>query len=232
MQKLIKLLKTIFFSLFPDLCFHCNQMLNEGEEVLCFHCHSKLPVFDGCWVNAQNNIITQLFNHKVNLKYGLAFFYYENFGVTRSLIHHLKYKNQEVVGTWIVNHFGDLYNSAINDIDYIVPIPLHSKRKKERGYNQVDTFCTALSDKWNIPYIKENLIRKKYTNTQTKKTRMERVSNLKNVFDVKKQEVFSNKHILLVDDVLTTGSTLESAGYVLLDSGIKNLSILTIGIVV
>ncbi|WP_158631045.1 ComF family protein [Flammeovirga kamogawensis] len=207
-------------------------MLNEGEEVLCFHCHTKLPVFDGCWVNSQHNIITHLFDHKINLKYGFAFFYYESSGVTRSLIHHLKYKNQEIIGTWIVNHFGDLYNSTINDIDYIVPIPLHTKKMKERGYNQVDTFCSALSEKWNIPYEKDNLIRKRYTNTQTKKSRIERAINLKDVFDVKEKKVFSNKHVLLVDDVLTTGSTLESAGYVLLDSEIKHLSILTIGIVV
>ena len=156
--------------------------------------------------------------------------YFHKKGIVQKLIHNLKYKGREEIGELLGEWYGkEIKNhELIKSIDFIIPVPLHSKRLKERGYNQVDRFCNALSKETDIPYKKELLIRTKYNKTQTKKSKNERQDNVQNIFDVVFNENDYGKHFLLVDDVITSGATLELCAKALLKIPNSKVSIITI----
>ena len=149
----------------------------------------------------------------------------------RSLIHNLKYQNKKEIGLLLGRMFGeDLIDSDfIKPIDLIVPVPLHPKKMKSRGYNQAEIIAQGISDITSIPLAIDNLVRIVDNPTQTKRTKTERWRNVKGIFDVIDGQVFENKHILLVDDVLTTGSTMEACGIALQKCRDLKISIATIG---
>ena len=156
--------------------------------------------------------------------------YFHKKGIVQSLIHQLKYKGRveigNLLGEWYGNEIKDI--EIIKNIDYIVPVPLHTRRIKERGYNQVESFCKALSNKTDIPYIDKLLVRTKYNKTQTKKSKNERQENVQNIFNANFNENNFGKHYLLVDDVITSGATLELCAKALLKIPNSKISIITI----
>lgn len=170
------------------------------------------------------NEAVKKFYGKIEIEYASAFVYFNKKGIVQEIIHNLKYKGQQEIGTvlgnWYVEDLKEL--NLENPFDIIIPVPLHKRKFRERGYNQVATFGKALSKGLNITYDDRVLYRKKYSKTQSKKNLLGRSENIENIFDVLSTEKHQNKHLLLVDDVLTTGATLEACSRALLKiPGIK-----------
>lgn len=201
---------------FPKSCAGCQSFLLSDEKVICTQCRHEVPLTNHHQI--ADNEIFQKFYGRIPLEYGSALFYFHKKGIVQEMIHQLKYKGQQEIGETIGNWYSEelQHLEHIKNIDYIIPVPLHKKRLHERGYNQVEGFGKALSANLNIPYDDELLYRKLYTKTQTKKDLLGRADVISTVFDVNFTENHQGKHFLLVDDVLTTGSTLEACSRAIL----------------
>ena len=164
------------------------------------------------------NEAVKKFYGKIEIEYASAFVYFNKKGIVQELIHNLKYNGQQeigaVLGIWYVEDLKEL--NLKNPFDVIIPVPLHKRKFRERGYNQVTAFGKALAEGLDIQYDETVLYRKKYSKTQSKKNLLGRSENIENIFDVISTEKHQNKHLLLVDDVLTTGATLEACSRALL----------------
>ena len=222
------MLKNLFKLLFPTLCDGCNSLLIKNEKILCTSCVYNLPFTNHHLID--NNETKNKFYGLIDIEFACSMLVFSHDGIVQKMIHQLKYKNRQEIG----NYLGKLYIPEIknkiitNKIDYIIPVPLHHEKMKKRGYNQVTTFCETLSKELEIPYNSEILFRNKNTSTQTKKNKEERQAiNLKS-FEAKTDIQFQNKHFLLVDDVITTGSTIESCAKALLKIPNTKVSIIAI----
>jgi ComF family protein len=214
---------------FPKVCVGCNSLLLSSENVICTRCRHQIPITNH-HLNPENEAF-QKFYGKLPVEFAVTLVYYHKKGIVQELIHNLKYKGHEEVGAAIGDWFsGDLrVIPKIQTVDEIIPVPLHPRKKKERGYNQVTTFGRSLAKNLEIPFNEGILIRKVYSKTQTKKNLLGRIEvNSRTLFDVTFTEKDSNKHFLLIDDVLTTGSTLEACGKALLKIPGAKISIVCI----
>jgi ComF family protein len=214
--------------LFPQLCPACGESLMAGEHVICTDCRFNLPFTN--FHQQPDNIVARQFWGKVNLEAAYALYYFAKGGKVQNLMHHFKYRGMQQIGVLLGNIAGaQLAKSDIfKTVDVIIPVPLHKKRLKQRGYNQSACFADGLAQKLNAVVDESSLIRPRATETQTHKSRFSRFENMQEVFAVINPEKLINKHVLLVDDVVTTGSTLEACAVQLLKiEGVK-LSIATI----
>lgn len=223
------MLKKLINLFFPIVCESCQNLLLDNEKLICIECRHNIPITNH--LDYKKNEAYKKFDGKIPIEHASSMMYYHKKGIGQHLIHRLKYKNRPEIGTLLGEwHSQDLSKlEIIKTVDYIIPVPLHKKRLKKRGYNQIDTFCHALSEELKIPVNKEILFRKEYSVTQSKKGLVERNNVLKTTFECKKDEQLNNKHFLLVDDVLTTGATLEACGRTLLSIPGTKISIVTIG---
>ncbi|MBA6156210.1 ComF family protein [Tenacibaculum sp. S7007] len=206
----MRFLKDIFYLFYPNLCINCTTILLQNEQYLCVGCVSGLPLIDD---DEHTNVtLKSVFYGKLPVKNVRSFLYYQKHGITQKIIHQLKYKNQPEIGSYLGKWFGNSLKESevFKDVDYIVPVPLHAKKLKKRGYNQVTSFGESLSEVLKIKYKPAILLRTSITKTQTLKQRFERFTNSKTKFKLTDKELFKNKHILLIDDVITTGATLEA----------------------
>ena len=195
---------------YPRLCAGCNTSLVNGEDILCLHCLADLPRTN--YHLFPENPVFQIFIGRVNITLASSFCRFDKGGRLQHLLHQLKYKGNCEVGIKMGILFGyDLIqNSSYQDIDAIIPVPLHPKKEKKRGYNQSAEICKGLSESMNRPVISGNLVREFHTSSQTRKGRFERWENVSGIFNVKNEASLTGKHLLLVDDVVTTGATLEA----------------------
>lgn len=202
--------KDIFELFFPKVCLNCEEQLNENEELICLHCRFELPLTD--FSNHLANNLEQAFYGRIDIKFATALLIYQRKGITQNLIHQLKYKGKEEIGSffgkWLANEL--LECGRCPQFDYIVPVPLHAAKLEARGYNQIAKFGKELSTILSVPYNDSILQRKIDSKTQTFKLRIERFNDLREKFFVLDTIQFKNKHILLVDDVVTTGATIEA----------------------
>ena len=201
---------------FPPVCAGCKSFIGTNENVICTVCRHELPLTNH-HLNPENEAFKKFYG-RIPVEYASALLYFHKKGMVQELIHNLKYKGHEEIGTvlgeWYSN---DLKNiDILNTVDTIIPVPLHKKRLKERGYNQVTNFGLAFSDNFKIPLNNTILIRKVYSKTQSKKNLLGRMEGIESVFDVVYSEEDKGKHFLLIDDVLTTGATLEACSRALL----------------
>jgi ComF family protein len=194
---------------FPRVCCGCDSILLSDEIVLCTLCRHEIPLTN--FHNNPNNEAITKFYGKVPIEFASALFFFQKKGIVQQLIHRLKYKGHEDIGEMIGNWYAAELKTLpqIAEIDYIIPVPLHPKRLRQRGYNQVTTFGKALSEDLKIVYDDTFLVRKVYSKTQTKKSLLKRSELNTDIFDVTFDESRIGKHFLLIDDVITTGSTLE-----------------------
>lgn len=201
---------------FPKACAACASFLLAEEMVVCTSCRHKLPLTNHHLM--EENEVVKKFYGRISLKFGAALFYFHKKGMVQELIHKLKYKGHEEIGEMIGNWYAEELKviEILKTADFIIPVPLHKKRLKQRGFNQVTKFGKALSDNLNIPYNDTVLIRKVYTKTQSSKNLLDRNEIVNETFDVLFDESFHGKHFIIVDDVITTGATLESCGNALL----------------
>jgi ComF family protein len=214
--------------LFPQLCPACGESLMANEQIICTNCQYSLPLTN--FHLQADNIVARQFWGKVNVQAAYALYYFTKGGKVQNLVHHLKYKGMQQIGHAAGSIAGAqlVKNEVFYSADVIIPVPLHKKRLKQRGYNQSTSFAEGLAQKLNAVVDDTSLIRTRATETQTKKGRFTRFENMQEVFIVIDPEKLKNKHILLVDDIVTTGSTLEACAVELLKiEGIK-LSIATI----
>lgn len=153
----------------------------------------------------------RIFYGRINIKKANAFLFFTDQGIVKNLIHNLKYKNQEQIGAFIGDWFGQQIkeNNYIKELDYVIPVPIHKKRLKKRGYNQTALFAQRLAFHLNTSYLDKVLIKTANTKTQTKKSRLGRWYDNRSLYEVTDEQILKNKKILLVDDVITTGATLE-----------------------
>jgi len=214
--------------LFPELCKACGESLVAGEDLLCTDCRYNLP-FTNFHLKA-DNIVAQQFWGKINLEAAYAMCYFTKGGKMQHLMHQFKYRGIQNIGDLLGNIAGEqlIKNPVFSNADLIIPVPLHKSRLRKRGYNQSANFAAGLSQKLNIPFDGLNLVRIRATETQTHRSRFSRFENMQQVFILTNPEILINKHIILVDDVITTGSTLEACGAELLKVEGLKLSIATI----
>jgi len=209
-KKIMSLFDDFISLFFPHLCYACDDALRKNEDVLCSICLNSLPKTD--FHLKKENPVTKLFWGRANLQAATAYYFFHKGDKVQHLIHQLKYKSARKVGIFIGEQMGiELKNSDVfSSVNIIVPVPLHPKKEKQRGYNQSEMFGVGLSRTLRRPMNKNILYRKQFTASQTRKTRSERWENVENVFAVHNPDAFAGKHLLLIDDVITTGSTLES----------------------
>jgi ComF family protein len=214
--------------LFPQLCPACGESLMAGENVICTDCRFTLPFTN--FHLQPDNIVARQFWGKVDLQGAYALYYFAKGGKVQNLMHHFKYKGMQQIGVLLGNMAGEqlVKSNIFNSVNVIIPVPLHKKRLKERGYNQSTCFANGLAQKLNAVVDDDNLVRVKSTETQTHKSRFLRFENMQEVFKVLNPEKLMDKHVLLVDDVITTGSTLEACSLQLLKIEGLKLSIATI----
>ena len=218
----MKLLKSLINLLFPRTCAACGNLLLEGEDTVCTTCRFLLPKTG--YEQHSDNPLAQIFYGQMPFNAVMAEFFFSKTGKVQHLIHGLKYHHCRENGIFLGQEIGKSLLQApyYQGIDFIVPIPLHPKKEKIRGYNQSHVIAEGISEILNIPIAENCLVRRVFTDTQTKKSREDRWQNVKDIFEVKNPEKLKGKHVLLVDDVLTTGATLLSAGKSLLQvEGIK-----------
>lgn len=213
---------------FPSLCACCNRVLLKNEKVLCTFCRNDLPIIET--QNHQKNTISSIFYGRIPIKNVVSFLYYRKEGITKKLIQELKYNGNQSIGTFLGNWFGKELKekNVFSTVDYIIPVPLHPKKEKSRGYNQLTTFGKSLSNILQIPYKSDILSRVSSSKTQTLQQRFERFSNVDTKFFLKDTATLENKHVLLIDDVITTGATLEACCNELLKTKNITISIATI----
>lgn len=215
---------------FPRICMVCSLSLLRNEELVCLHCLHDLPRTN--FHLEERNPVAELFYGRVFVERATAFYAFSKGSRYQKLIHALKYKGMRDVGVLMGRHFAiDLLDSPhFASVDLICPVPLHPKKEKKRGYNQSEYIAKGMAERMGKPLSVGNLVRLVDTASQTRRGRYERWENVEGIFAVRDTEGFAGKHILLVDDVVTTGSTLEACAATLLGSvpGIR-VSIATLG---
>lgn len=207
--------------IYPKICMACDKLLLKHEESLCTFCIYSLPKTG--FHKESDNPVSRLFWGKTEIEGAASYFHFEKGGHVQQLIHKFKYKGFKEIGIEVGKHYGTELKDceSYSKVDIIVPVPLHKDKHRKRGYNQSDFFAKGLSQSMKIPVDFTSLYRAKATATQTRKSRFERFENVESIFRLKENHSLSGKHILLVDDVVTTGSTLEACCETLRAAGNK-----------
>ena len=206
---------------YPRVCAACGESLLKDEVTVCMKCRYALPRTG--YENNPDNPLAQGFYGRVRFHAVTANFFFAKSGKVQHLIHELKYKGNKEAGIFLGQQIGESIKDAplFQGIDYLVPVPLHPKREKKRGYNQSMMIARGINEVTGIPIGDRYLVRSVNTATQTRKSAEERFKNVKDIFEVRHAEELEGKHLLIIDDVLTTGATLESCAHQL--EGIKGI---------
>lgn len=212
----LNIIHNIIGLFYPQVCAACGNLLLKDEETVCMTCRYILPKTN--YEMNSENPLAQRFYGLVPFKAVTAEYFFSKTGKVQALVHELKYKGNRDAGLFLGRELGKSLGESplFQDIDCIIPIPLHPKKEQRRGYNQSYVIALGIKEYLNKPIINDCLCRKVFTETQTHKSREERMKNVSGVFDLKNKNLLAGKHVLLIDDVLTTGSTLISAGKALL----------------
>ncbi len=216
--------------LYPNLCVICNESLVRGEELICFQCLHQMPKTN--YHLEKDNAVEKRFWGKVPVYRATSYFHFYKGSPFRQLLHELKYRGNKEIGRVMGRFAGvDLLDTDdFASVDVIVPVPLHPKKQLKRGYNQSEWIARGLSEALNKPVDATHLTRIKENATQTKKSVFERYQNTQGIFALNDVTVFEKKHVLLVDDVLTTGSTLEACALALMESSFVKVSVFTLAL--
>lgn len=227
---LVKTYINSFFELFfPNTCEACSKRLSVGESVICTDCLYNLPRTKNH--EYTENSTEELFRGLIPIDYATSFFYFNKGSSYRKLIHDLKYKGKKHLAVSLGEHFGaEIKDSLFAAVDLLVPVPLHPLKKLKRGFNQSEQIILGMAATMDKSYDFKNLVRTVNTETQTKKNLSERRENVNSVFHVKNPGDFEGKHLLLVDDVVTTGSTLAACAEEILKVPGTKVSVATLGI--
>lgn len=219
--------KNLLNVVFPAFCNGCSKLLLKNEKIICTTCMHHLPLTHHH--NLKDHEMHRAFYGIVPFEFGASLLYFRKKGIAQQLMHNLKYKNQQEIGTFLGNIFSKnvLDLPVFNSIDVIIPVSLHKKRLHERGYNQVTTFCEALEKNLAIPIIDSVLVKSINLKSQIQKSKENRLETNKNVFSIENAHEIEGKHVLLVDDIFTTGATIEACAKEILKIKNTRISIVT-----
>lgn len=198
----------LFF--YPQLCVLCDNLLHQSERGICIICETNLNAFPFSFFDG--NPIAQLFYYNTPISGGNAFLNFVEGGKTQKMLHSIKYKGNKTLALFIGEKAGEnaLQQNPEYKPDVIIPVPLHFIKQEKRGYNQSELLARGMNTVWNAKIDIKSVIRSKETDTQTKKARYNRFENMKGVFETKIPENIAGKHVLIVDDMITTGATISS----------------------
>ncbi len=204
------MLKSLVQLFYPRLCIACNGNLAVNETFLCTHCLLHLP--QTYFHTLPEHHLSKVFWGRIPLEQALAFLYFKKGNAVQHILHEIKYKDNKELAVFIGQYYGSILQQAGLNVDGIAAIPLHKSKQRIRGYNQSELIVQGLSASLDAENMSHYIMRHKATETQTKKQRFERWENVEDVFEVTATSAFAHKHILLVDDVITTGATIEACG--------------------
>lgn len=211
-----KILASVGNMLFPNICVSCDSYLSFQEKLICDYCNFTLPKFED--YQSSTNLVAQMFWGRVPLVAASSYLQFQSNNKVQKILHQIKYKGNLALGEEMGRQMGNYFSNldSICNCDMVVPIPLHKRKLAIRGYNQSLLLARGLSTNFNRPVVSGLLERRVFTKTQTKKKRFERYKNTKGVFRILYPNKFVNCHVLLVDDVITTGATIEACATELL----------------
>jgi len=225
---MIQYFEELLSLVFPEICNACGKPLYKHETLFCNYCKVKFPYTQ---FHLQNdNPIEKIFWGRVPIEKAGAYLYFHKGNRVQQLMHRFKYKGKKEIGEFIGTQYGHelVKKNYFEKVDLIIPVPLHPDKQKKRGYNQSECFAMGLSKAMNIPFDSNILIRAQASSTQTKKNRFERWQNVETIFKVTDNQALENKHIILVDDVITTGATVEACAFTLLKANNCKVSFLAL----
>jgi len=213
---------------FPHICYACGRDVSASNQLLCLRCLHLLPYTR--FEEYSGNPVEKIFWGRIPIQDAASIFYFTKDSIIERLLYHLKYRGRKEVGVYC----GRLVGAAIDvsqrfsDVDAIIPLPLFAKKEHQRGFNQAKLLCDGIGEVINKPVLTNVMIRTEATKTQTHKNRIERWENMRHRFNLGNADMVRGKHVVLVDDVITTGATLESCAQELLKVSDLKLSILTL----
>ncbi|MFT5022040.1 MAG: ComF family protein [Flavobacteriaceae bacterium] len=230
-RRIKNVLQTLLNPIFPKSCFGCEALLVKGEEILCAFCRHELPL-SGYHFGVENNMDKALYG-RFEFKKAAALFFYNKEGILKHCLQYLKYRKQDQI-----SYFLGLWHAQILKkdpffpvLDFIIPVPLHPKKKRKRGYNQLNGYGGALSQVLGVPFLENAVIKTANTKTQTRKNRGLRFLSDSTLFKLRDSHIFNDKKILLIDDVMTTGATLEQFSSAFKDCESSSFYIVTLAFV-
>jgi len=215
--------------LFPKVCSGCKTILLKREEVICTQCRHSLPIISHH--NTKDGSMKQLFYGKFLVENATAIIKFQKRGITQELLHNLKYKGQHHISSFFGKWLGAelAIHTDYQNIEMVIPVPLHKQKLKKRGYNQVEGFGFEIAKALQVPYVDTILTKESKTDSQVFKQRFLRFQT-EEIFKIKHPHLINDKHILLVDDIITTGATIEKCALQIFKSKHVKLSIATIAI--
>lgn len=227
MKKVKPLANDLLHLFFPHNCEGCGTDILDDNSILCANCFLQLP--ETSFTDKQGNPVEKIFYGRIHVQHATSLFYYSKDSMLQHLITELKYHGNREIGVWIGRLMGQVSAASQNfaDVDAIVPLPLNPVREKKRGYNQAGLIASGMQQVWDKPVITGAVARKIFTETQTHKDRITRWQTMQGVFEITDENQLASKHILLIDDIVTTGATLESCGQIILNVPGTKLSIAT-----
>ena len=210
---------------YPSICFACNCNQIDNDEAMCMECFSNLP-YTG-FETITENATEKFFWGRIQTSFACSIFYFEKDNSIQHIVHHIKYNNEKNLGIFMGKLMGMKIKSLLkkHEIDFMIAMPLHPKKEKQRGYNQATLLCHGIKEISQVNYIENAILRMQHTQTQTKKSRIERWQNVSEVFNIPDHSIIKGKNILIIDDVITTGASTEACGKALLDKGARSISI-------
>ena len=222
------MLMSLIDVLFPKVCLGCNAMLTDHEQHICTSCRHELPVTN--FHLNQDETIKKIFFGRAKIEQATALLRFQKKGIVQNLMHNLKYKGYQDIGVFLGEWLGEELKtlSEYQKIDVVIPVPLHPKKLKKRGYNQVEKFAQNLAAAFDKDYLDDVLMKQTNNSSQVYKNRLERWTSPKEQFILQNSHKLKGKHILLVDDIITTGATLEACIEVLNSEENHKISIATI----
>jgi ComF family protein len=223
-----KILHSGIHMFYPHTCHGCGSDLLSSKELLCGKCIFNLP--NTFFADSENNPVEKIFTGRLITKAAYSHLYFNKGTLVQQLIHQLKYKGNKEIGIYLGRLMGNalLNNKRFGKMDCLVPLPLFAAKEHKRGYNQAAILCNGMAEVLNIPVSTGNVVRRRFTQTQTRKQRTERWENVADSFVINDPAALEGKHLLLVDDVVTTGATLDACGNVMLLVPGTTLSIATL----
>lgn len=215
--------------LFPKICNGCKTALISSEKILCTQCRHDLPLV--CHHRNNDNSMKNIFYGRFPLEQATAVIQFQKKGISQELLHNLKYRGQSKISSFFGNWLGEELkdHNHYKQVEMVIPVPLHKRKRRKRGYNQVEGFGKELAKALGVPYRDDILLKISQTKSQVFKKRLTRIQS-EEIFAIRNAEALKSKHILLVDDIVTTGATLESCAAHLLNETNAKLSIATIAI--
>jgi len=211
----------------PDVCACCSTGLTHGEEYICNHCMYELPLTN--FHKEHDNPVAQVFWGRAAVEHATANYFFRKGNQVQKLVHQVKYRGQKEMGAVLGRTMGkSLRDSSFNEVDIIVPVPLHPQKLRKRGYNQSEWIARGVAEMLEKPIDVQTLVRRIFTATQTRKKRYDRWENVDSGFGLTTHDTFTGRHVLLIDDVITTGATLEACIHAVLSAPGTKASVATL----